>query len=138
MKTILVALGPGRANSNFMALPQKVRKRPGEAIRVPSRSSTALDPEPTAQTDPKRTRHSKTKAPPKRGLLRLRFGLMQLAPAPRQTESHEPGAQERQRAGFRDSDRDRERGCESVKCYGARARLRVYFADVHMKACHRC
>jgi hypothetical protein len=30
------------------------RNPPGEAIRGPSRSSTALDPEPTAQTDPER------------------------------------------------------------------------------------
>jgi hypothetical protein len=29
--------------------------QPGEAIRGPSRSSTAPDPEPTAQTDPKQT-----------------------------------------------------------------------------------
>jgi hypothetical protein len=31
----------------------KARNPPGEAIRGPSRSSTALDPEPTAQTAPK-------------------------------------------------------------------------------------
>src|SRR5438128_3211631 len=37
--------------------PRKVIRhcRPGEAIRGPSRSSTALDPEPAAQTDPHRT-----------------------------------------------------------------------------------
>jgi hypothetical protein len=32
-----------------------VRNPPGEAIRDPSRSSAALDPEPTAQTDPSRS-----------------------------------------------------------------------------------
>jgi hypothetical protein len=31
----------------------KDRKPPDEAVRGPSSSSTALDPEPTAQTDPK-------------------------------------------------------------------------------------
>ena len=33
----------------------KARNPPGEAIRGPSRSSTALDREPTAQTDPSRS-----------------------------------------------------------------------------------
>jgi|SRR5215471_1237254 len=34
--------------------PRHIPTLPGEAIRGPSRSSTALDPEPTAQSDPKR------------------------------------------------------------------------------------
>jgi hypothetical protein len=38
----------------------KVRSPPGEAIRGRSSSSTALDPEPTAQTDPDRV---KTRTP---------------------------------------------------------------------------
>ena len=40
---------------------------PGEAIRGPSRSSTALDPEPTAQTDPQETFMT---APPDESLYR--------------------------------------------------------------------
>jgi len=36
-------------------VPVKVGSPPGEGIRGPSRLSTALDPEPTAQTDPFRT-----------------------------------------------------------------------------------
>ncbi len=35
--------------------PRHIPTLPGEAIRGPSRSSTALDPEPTAQTDPLRS-----------------------------------------------------------------------------------
>jgi hypothetical protein len=41
------------ASSSLQDAPAKVGPPPGEAIRSPSRSSTALDPEPTAQTDRK-------------------------------------------------------------------------------------
>jgi hypothetical protein len=53
-----IAIG---ATLSLEEVPAKVRNPPGEAIRGPSRSSTALDPEPTAQTDPFRTfgRHMK-------------------------------------------------------------------------------
>jgi hypothetical protein len=43
-----VTLSPERVST-------KGRNPPGEAIRGPSRPSTALDPEPTAQTDPNPT-----------------------------------------------------------------------------------
>jgi hypothetical protein len=40
------------AEASSDAQPQMVGSPPGEAIRGPSRSSTALDLEPTAQADP--------------------------------------------------------------------------------------
>jgi hypothetical protein len=43
------------AKASFDAQSMMVGSPPGEAVRGPSSSSTALDPEPTAQTDPFRT-----------------------------------------------------------------------------------
>jgi hypothetical protein len=43
------------ATLSLARVPAKVGCPPGEAIRGPSRLSGALDPEPTAQTDPFRT-----------------------------------------------------------------------------------
>jgi hypothetical protein len=57
-RRLAAILGPRCAKVRFRQeastaiLIGEARCPPGEAIRGPSRSSTALDPEPTAQTDP--------------------------------------------------------------------------------------
>jgi len=50
--------------------PETDRCRPGEAVRGPSSSSTALDPEPTAQTDPNRS-FGRMRPTPKRPALAM-------------------------------------------------------------------